>query len=78
MNRYHITVIAPPDDMELEVVAKDMSISEAGVYTFYDADRRQVAYFPCGRTVISKVEYDIDGGGEKSNCKVTDLNNGVG
>lgn len=78
MNRYHITVIAPPQDYELEVVARDMSISEAGVYTFYDADRRQVAYFPCGRTFISKIEHGIEEEGEKSNGKVTDLNNGVG
>lgn len=82
MNRYHITIIAAPQDYKVVVVANNMAVKNEGIYVFYDADGNARAYYPCGRTMISEIEYGIEGEdekstGEKSTGKVTDLNNGV-
>jgi hypothetical protein len=63
MNIYYLEIIGVNMHDERKIEAEGVSWSESGLYEFWSTDengrRRAVAYFPVGRTIINKIEYDI-------------------
>ena len=65
MNRYHIEVINSSQKIKRGVEADGMAWSDAGLYEFWIYDdktnsRVGVAYFPVNRTIVEKIEYNIN------------------
>ena len=62
MNRYHIEVIKSEDTGHTIIEADGYGINSNGCYEFfdeYDVVRRIIASYPIGRTIIQKIEYNI-------------------
>ena len=67
MNRYHIDVIGSSNKTKHIIEADVISWSDAGLYEFSivntndsQTKTQRVAYFPVGRSVIHKIEYNIE------------------
>jgi len=62
MNRYHIEVIKGDEPRYTMIEADGYGINSNGCYEFfdeYDVVRRIIASYPIGRTIIQKIEYNI-------------------
>jgi hypothetical protein len=64
MNCYHIEIIHSRGSTtyleDRKVIAKSLSYSEAGCYTFYNEEGKPTAYYPIINTIITSIEYNID------------------
>ena len=63
MNRYYIEVINSNKQQKREIIADGISWSDAGLYEFWKTEvgrRIPIAYYPVSRTVIEKIEYNIN------------------
>lgn len=62
MNRYHLEVIKAEDSGHTIIEADGYNINSTACYEFfdeYDVVRRIIASYPIGRTIIQRVEYNI-------------------
>jgi hypothetical protein len=64
MNRYHLEVIKGEDSSIAIIEADGYNVNSTGCYQFFDEYGtiiRIIASYPIGRTIIQRVEYNIQG-----------------